>query len=260
MASASDLWSYSWVKPIKKPVLIVGPLPPARRPNVQYSKHDCESSRGTKNKRLTQFRNSKTMVIYSRKRNCSNRFGHYKFQPMTLSKDGYQDFALLTECQVLKLEHFFIENGSMTPQDYRMELEDLVCESGSEIVSYPLLECGHSYCGNVVHNFIIVCIDYECDPEDFGASRFGFGTWIKFLDKNVNDIDVPGCNKDPSGVVVARFSTFPKTSNLEMKSIKLVEEVYHSPGLQRGRTTHEGRFFHVWCASEFYVKWKYDSS
>jgi len=105
------------------------------------------------------------------------------------------------------------------------------------------LEYGHSYCGNVVHNFIIVCIDFECDPEDFGASHFGIGIWIKFLDKNVNDIDVLGCNKDPSGVVVARFSMFPKKNNLEMKSIKLVEEVYHSPGLQRGRTTHEGRFF-----------------
>ena len=60
---------------------------------------------------------------------------------------------------------------------------------------------------------------------------------------NVNDCEVPGCNANSMGVVVARFSSFPKVNNLNMESINLLQETYHSQGLQQCRTSHEGRFY-----------------
>ena len=65
---------------------------------------------------------------------------------------------------------------NLLPEEYQIELEDIVTECGSEIVSFPILSCGHTYCGNIVHNFIIVCVDYQCNPECIGASQFGVGT------------------------------------------------------------------------------------
>jgi len=105
------------------------------------------------------------------------------------------------------------------------------------------MSCGHTYCGHIVHNFIIVCVDYQCNPESIGASQFDVGTWIKFLDMNVNDCDVPGCNSNPMGVVVARFSSFPKANNDNFESIKLLQETDPSQGLKRFCTSHEGRFY-----------------
>jgi len=193
MISAPNLWSSSWVKHLKRPNLIAGPTCPCGISNVVYSKHASDLARLTKTKRLIQFEDSKTMVFYTRKRNCSRRFGEYKFQPMTLSRHGYQYFALLPESKVCNLEGMFVTNGLMDPEDYQIELEDIVMQCGSEIVTYPILACGHTYCGHTVHTFIIVCMDYQCNPESIGASQFGMSTWIKFIDMNVNDCNVPGC-------------------------------------------------------------------
>jgi len=118
-----------------------------------------------------------------------------------------------------------------------------VQSSGSEVLSYPILHCGREYLGHKIDNFIIVCVDYSCDPTTIGASQFAPGTWIKILDRNVNDCQVPGCTVDPFGVVVAHFSTFPKKKNVTKASVCLVEETFYSAGLRRCRTSHEGRFY-----------------
>ena len=137
----------------------------------------------------------------------------------------------------------FASNGLMDPEGYWIELEDIVYQSGSEILSYPILECGRKYLGHIVNNFIIVCVDYKYDPVLIGATQFGLGTWIKILDNNVNDCQVPGCSSNPIGVVVARFSSFPKTNNIKLESINLLQETFHSQGLKRCHTSHKGRFY-----------------
>ena len=72
----------------------------------------------------------------------------------------------------------------MDTDEFRIELKDMIAASNTDILSFPLLKCGYTYFGEVVHNFIVVIVDYECDPRALGAQQVAYGKWVLMLDKN----------------------------------------------------------------------------
>ena len=104
------------------------------------------------------------------------------------------------------------------------------------------MKCGYTYFGEVVHNFIVVIVDYECDPRALGAQQVAYGKWVLMLDRNCIDCKVPGCGENAIGVIVGCHSTIPKKPSHDRAKIKFLYEIFHSSGLNRSKTTHDGKF------------------
>ena len=96
---------------------------------------------------------------------------------------------------------------------------------------------------DVVHNFIIVTVEYLCDPSALGAKQILYGKYVLILDKNWIYCKVPVCGENCIGVMVGCNSTLPNKPSLYCAKIKLISETYHSSGLNRSKTTHDGKLF-----------------
>ena len=72
----------------------------------------------------------------------------------------------------------------MDPDEFHIELKDIIAASNTDILSFPLLKCGYTYFGDGVKNFFLVTVDYECYPSDIGAKQVAYGKWVLMLDKN----------------------------------------------------------------------------
>ena len=110
----------------------------------------------------------------------------------------------------------------IVPEEFRIELEDIVSALNTEIISIPLFKFGHTYFGEVVHNFIVVKVDHKYDPSALSAKTFAYGKCILMLDKNCIDCKVPGCGENAIGITVGRHYTFPKKPSFDCAKNKFL--------------------------------------
>ena len=167
-------------------------------------------------------------------------------QPMPLSCVGYQDYAFIYPSQKDNLYKLVLQESTgymMDPEEFCIELEDMVVASNTEILYLTLLKCVHEYFGEVVHNFIIGKFDYLCDPSALGAKQVVYGKWVIMIDKNCIDYKVPGCGENGIGVVVGRHSKLPRKPSLDHENIKLMSKTFQLSDLNRYKKTHDGKFF-----------------
>ena len=144
---------------------------------------------------------------------------------MPLSCGGYQDYAFIYPSQKDNLDKLVLQESTgymMDPEEFCIELEDMVVASNTEILYLTLLKCVHEYFGEVVHNFIVVKVDHKYDPSALSAKTFAYGKCILMLDKNCIDCKVPGCGENAIGITVGRYYTFPKKPSFDRAKNKFL--------------------------------------
>lgn len=245
MSQSADRWMTGWggFQPRK---LITAPHSNTPIPGVWYTTSVNDFiSKTCHTKKIVQFCNSKTMVIYTKFIRRDDYFGQFCWVPMVSSRPGYRRFAVIYQQSKNILDSYIArqDNQSMDPEDFDIELEEIVFNTDMDIVELPILHCGGTYFGYRVVNFVSVVMVQDGDPTSFGAHHVGKGCWILFLDRNCDDLRIPGCGVNAVGVVSGRHSVYPKAMTLTAAHKKLLQATFPKAGMKRSRTTHEGSFY-----------------
>ena len=98
----------------------------------------------------------------------------------------------------------------MEAEKFHDRIKQIIDGNTSKLVLFPTMKCGKHYFGQEIVNFIKVTVDNDCNPTSFGCTAIIHpNQWVLLLDKNCNDLSVPGCGENAVGVVtVLAVATF----------------------------------------------------
>ena len=105
-------------------------------------------------KKLTQFRGSDVVIVYTTRKNS---YGRFMWMPLPKTPLGQCDFALITIEQKREIDNRFTEEEClMEPQEFREMIIEMMTQKGFDsFVRLLILSCGKSYFGKRCMIFVV---------------------------------------------------------------------------------------------------------
>ena len=234
ISSGGDIWENGWYQPSdKNENLIRAPSTTSNVPTVVLQ--ECVDKLGLTAgcRNIFQYQKGTTMVIYTLIQFRSYGDSSFIWLPLPNSPPGFQDFALLYTGQKKNIDNTFRDMGpqaTVDSYDFRLEPEEYCTKNiGEPYIRVPTLTYGDHYLFEEVVHFVVSVIfeDEIHNVEDQGAIQVTPTVWVQLKDKNQHDCFF-------QGVVVARFSEFPKKNILTNDRIQTLHETFPTNGLSRG--------------------------
>jgi hypothetical protein len=221
-------------------IQLTNPLYSTWQPHKQHCRTKCHDNVGiiSGTKKLTQFRGSDVVIVYTTRKNS---YGRFMWMPLPKLQLGQRDVALITIEQKREIDNRFTEEEClMKPQEFREIIMEMTIQNGFDsFVRLLNLSCRKSYFGKRCMIFMVSIVsDIKMDKLRKRKSSIAINVdqekVFEISNENIQDPNI-------AGTVVFRGQNFSTNCHIGMDEIALIMAACPN-FFQRTRTTNLGTF------------------